>query len=122
MSWGSCGSQWVLEGNQEEFCLINIYSPCNLRDKLLLWDIISLVVRQKERVHTCVIGDFNNIIEEDERAGLGRADSRREMRAFTEFLDRSNLIDVKLQGRKFTWYGRGGRCKSRLDRALINDL
>lgn len=38
-----------------------------------------------------------------------------------EFLKRSKLIDMKLQGRKFTWYRNYGTCKSRLDKALINE-
>lgn len=38
-----------------------------------------------------------------------------------ELVKRCNLVDVNLVGRKFTWYRTNGSCKSRLDRALVND-
>lgn len=52
--------------------------------------------------------------------GVGGEGAGRERRAFREFLERSNLFDVSLSGRKFTWYKYNGTCKSKLDRALIN--
>lgn len=105
-----------------EYCIINVYAPCNNPDeKELLWDRLHMVIQQNEGVYTCVIGDFNTILEEGERAGSGGHVSGREMRAFRHFLESSKLLDVDIQGRKFTWYRTNGSCKSRLDRALVNE-
>lgn len=43
------------------------------------------------------------------------------MREFREFVERNVLIDVGLQGRKFTWYKGNGTCKSRINHALVNE-
>lgn len=128
----SCTSHWGIGGavvvngrwraTGEDFCIVNVYAPCNLRDKLLLWDRLSLIVRQREDVYTCLIGDFNSIIEVGERIGVGSSDSRRDRREFVDFLERCKLLDVHLLGRKFTCYSSGEPCKSRIDRALINEL
>lgn len=48
-------------------------------------------------------------------------EDRRDTREFKEFMDRSRLTDVKLSGRIFTWYKSNGSCKSRIDRALVNE-
>lgn len=53
--------------------------------------------------------------------GVGDDDLSRDKRDFVEFVESSNLIGVNLQGRKFTWYNKRGTCKSRIDRALINE-
>lgn len=127
----SCSSCWgiggavVVNGRDREsgleVCVINIYASCDFRERSLLWDIISMVVRQREEMCTCVFGDFNSILLEGERVGVGEGNSSRERRAFLDFIGSCNLIDVALQGREFTWYNSGGTCKSRLDRALVNE-
>lgn len=127
-----CTSHWNLGGavavngswraSGEELCIINVYAPCQLNGKLLLWDRLSLVVVQRSDPNLCIIGDFNSILEEVERVGLGRSSySARDRLEFKEFLDRCNLTDANLMGRKYTWYKSGGSCKSRIDRALLND-
>lgn len=108
--------------SREEMCIVNVYAPRNLGDKILLWDMIALVVGQKEEVCTCIIRDFNYIMEIRERVGVGGDDSEMDRREFGEFVVRSKLWDVALKGRKYTCYHSGGACKSRLDRALINDV
>lgn len=79
------------------------------------------MVRQWEKVRVCVIGDFNSILVEGERVGVGGDGIARERRMFQDFLEKSNLFDVSLQGRRFTWYRSNGNCESRLDRALVNE-
>lgn len=44
-----------------------------------------------------------------------------EQREFIDFVERSGLINVNMQGRKFTCYSSRGPCKSRIDRELINE-
>lgn len=126
-----CSSGWGIGGaavvngrckrTGEEFCLINVYAPCNRKEKILLWDRLAIVVEQRVETKVCIIGDFNSILFEGERVGESDEDSDRERLDFVEFIERSRLVDIELQGRRFTWYRCGGGCKSRLDRALVND-
>ncbi|KAL8519917.1 hypothetical protein ACS0TY_010740 [Phlomoides rotata] len=43
------------------------------------------------------------------------------MEEFDKFIRDSNLIDLPLSGRSYTWYRPDGSCKSRLDRFLLNE-
>lgn len=69
----------------------------------------------------CVIRDFNAIRCEEERDGIGNGNESREMENFDGFINQNNLLDISLRGRVFTWYRSDGTCKSKLDRALVND-
>ncbi|KAL8469882.1 hypothetical protein ACS0TY_032664 [Phlomoides rotata] len=42
------------------------------------------------------------------------------MDKFEEFINVSNLLEIKMMGKKFTWYRPDGTCKSKLDRLLVN--
>lgn len=53
--------------------------------------------------------------------GVRELDLVRERREFSEFIEKSNLIDLELKGRRFTWYKSDGSCKSRIDNALLNE-
>ncbi|KAL8554575.1 hypothetical protein ACS0TY_002678 [Phlomoides rotata] len=60
---------WRNDGSR--CCLLNIYAPCNLADKLVLWDNIRLVVDQFDDACICVVGDFNSVRRVEERVGRG---------------------------------------------------
>lgn len=96
-------------------------SFCIYEEKLLLWDRLSLVIKQNSGKNLCLIGDFNSILDEVERVGSSGSSSSRDRRKFKEFVDSCNLLDVKLRGMKFTWYKSNDSCKSRIDRALLNE-
>ena len=49
--------------------LINIYSPCNLQDKRMLWENIRQLKYQSPEGYWCIVGDFNNIRNAAERMG-----------------------------------------------------
>lgn len=127
----ACVSSWNLGGavivngrwrtTSEEVCIINVYASCIREEKRNLWDKLAMVVAQSAGACTCIIGDFNSILEDGERAGSGWRVSSAEIQEFREFVEGSRLIDVALQGRKYTWYKPNGTCKSRIDRALINE-
>jgi hypothetical protein len=69
----------------------------------------------------CVVGDFNSVVEPEERRGE-RSDVSltSEMRAFHGFIDDLDLIDLPLLGRRFTWFHANGRLMSRIDRMLVS--
>ncbi|KAL8466630.1 hypothetical protein ACS0TY_035612 [Phlomoides rotata] len=101
--------------------IINVYSSCNLADKLRTWDMIKLVALQNSEECVCVVGDFNAIKEEYERVGRAEFTDQQGIRLFWEFIELSNLIDLPLRGLAYTWYRPDGSCKSRLDHLLVND-
>lgn len=121
----SLGGDVVVNGwwnaTREEFCVINVYASCRREEKMKLWDRLDLVVSQMVNVKLCIIGDFNSIIAAEQRVGSGWRISSREIHEFKLFVVVNRLVDVGLQGRKFTWYNCSGSCKSLLDRALINE-
>ena len=60
------------------------------------------------------MGDFNVVLSTGERIGAFRCD--RSIREFSDWVQGLGLIDIPLQGVKFTW--RRNESKSRLDRGL----
>lgn len=79
------------------------------------------MVAQSSNIPICLIGDMNSILVEDERVGNGGREAAGERRDFREFVDSCRLLDVPLQGRKFTCYKSNGSYRSRIDRTLINE-
>ncbi|KAL8503461.1 hypothetical protein ACS0TY_022272 [Phlomoides rotata] len=104
-----------------DLCLINIYAPCNPRDKKELWGILNMVIDQNMDKLICLAGDFNAVRNEVERVGRSGFTNKREMEDFDKFIRDSNLIDLPLSGRSYTWYRPDDSCKSRLDRFLLNE-
>lgn len=86
-----------------------------------MWDRISTVILQCRGDFICVVGDYNSIRSLGERRGRSEAQNRRDINKFDGFIRGSNLLDMPIQGRKFTYYKPDGTCKSRLDRALVNN-
>lgn len=79
------------------------------------------MVGQWEDSNVCIIGDFNAITEVRERDGEGPGTLSRGSRGLKELIMSCRLTDVRLQGRRFTWYCCNGKCKSKIDRALVNE-
>ena len=44
----------------------------------------------------------------------------REIKGFNDFIEREELVDIPLVGRKFTWFKPNGLVKSRIDRVLVS--
>ncbi|GAU49774.1 hypothetical protein TSUD_141640 [Trifolium subterraneum] len=64
----------------------------------------------------CVYGDFNSVQNGGERCGRGGGVVDAEADKFNEFILNSELIDLPLHGRRFTWSRSDGSSMSRLDR------
>ncbi|KAL8516077.1 hypothetical protein ACS0TY_014670 [Phlomoides rotata] len=101
-------------------CIINVYAPCPLTERKLLWEMIETIVSQNITSCICVIGDFNSIRRESERRGICIVSGMRDMEIFDGFMRNTGLLYMQLHGRSFTWYKADGTCKSRIDRAMIN--
>lgn len=86
-------------------------------DKKVLWNKVSQICLANDQDKVCLIGDFNYIQDDSERANFSyrRSDSE----GFNHLINNANLLDLALLNDQFTWFGPLGR-KSRLDRALVN--
>ncbi|KAL4313311.1 hypothetical protein GQ457_01G010320 [Hibiscus cannabinus] len=95
---------------------INIYGFCNLNDQFRLWE--ELYELKKSWPQPWIVGgDFNAVRSKKERRGQGDRDAG--IQEFNLFIDKCNLVEVPLVGRKFTWIGPGKR-RSKLDRFLVD--
>ncbi|XP_057808558.1 uncharacterized protein LOC131023037 [Salvia miltiorrhiza] len=102
-------------------CIINVYAPVGSGDKRILWDALSSIVEQNTDRSVCILGDFNSVRRRDERVGSGEAFGATDARSFEEFIRENDLEEIKTHGRKFTWYKPNGKCKSKIDRFLVNE-
>ncbi|GKV30536.1 hypothetical protein SLEP1_g39339 [Rubroshorea leprosula] len=96
--------------------LVNVYSPCDLASKRILWENLSNKICSNKG-NWCIAGDFNAIRNLQERKG--GISVRRELKEFNEFIEISGLVNLPMIGRKFTLYQPNGNCMSRLDRFLF---
>lgn len=103
-------------------CFVNVYAPCDMLGKRLLWDKLISLKNSVSSDLWCVSGDFNAVRSPSERRGAtGMSSSqRREAADFNEFIDRMELLDIPLVGRKFTWVRPNGQQMSRLDRVMVS--
>jgi exonuclease III len=85
------------------------------------------VVSLAARVHSlgncnvCLCGDFNPIRSLEERRYVKGSHAVNDFASFNKFIDDCVLIDLPLNGRKFTWFKGDGRSMSRLDRFLLSE-
>lgn len=86
-----------------------------------MWDTIGSIVNQQGYTCICVVGDFNAMRTPTERVGSGDHVDIRDMKALDDFIVRHQLVDLPLVETSFTYYRLDGICKSRVDRALVND-
>ncbi|MCI04316.1 DUF4283 domain protein, partial [Trifolium medium] len=108
---------------QEEIpiAIVNVYAPCEAAKKRVLWEKLSDLLATRPGFRWCVLGDFNSIRMEVERKGVGDFMRREEMIEFDSFITDSELVDLPLIGRKFTWSRIDGSSMSRIDRFLLSE-
>ena len=59
---------WLQEA--ERVHIVNIYSPCDIQNKRLLWDSIKQLKTPTSGGLWCIVGDFNSIRQSAERVGV----------------------------------------------------
>lgn len=71
----SFGHVLVIKGKvistSEEFVIVNVYAPCDLDAKKVLWERMSSLVLDNMNLCLCVCGDFNSVRNVEERKGRG---------------------------------------------------
>ncbi|GLU02749.1 hypothetical protein SLE2022_199870 [Rubroshorea leprosula] len=98
--------------------ILNIYSPCQLSSKRVLWEELQVLINSRKG-KWCLAGDFNAVRRAEERAGCTVVSN--EMREFDAFIHNNELCDLPLIGRKYTWYNSNGQQMSRIDRFLFSE-
>jgi len=121
----SFGHVLVIKGTYivtaEDFVICNVYAPCDLEAKKLLWNRLSSFVSNNSDACLCVCGDFNSVRCVEERKGRGTVFRQTEADYFNKFIIDSLLVDLPICGHLFTWYKGDGVSMSRLDRFLLSD-
>lgn len=111
--------EWVQEA--QLVTLVTIYSPCDVHNKRILWDIVKQLRQSMDGGLWCILGDFNSIRSSDERfTNVQRMIEDSCIREFNEWIDEFEVMEVPWLGRKFTWYRPNGASRSRLDRFLVS--
>ncbi|KAL5154595.1 Transposon TX1 uncharacterized protein [Glycine soja] len=116
----------MLEGrcvnsNQKMF-VVNVYAPCDLAGKRLLWDDLKQLRVSNPPGLWCFMGDFNSIRSQDERLSLSqRSADTLGISEFNQWISDMDLQEIKCAGCSFTWIRPNGSVKSRLDRFLVSD-
>lgn len=98
--------------------LINVYASHDARKKQDLWAYLILIMANNKGSFI-VIGDFNVVWSASERLGSGFSSSPAS--DFNNFIFEAALVDIPMDGRKFTRMDRFGCKLSRLDRFLISE-
>jgi hypothetical protein len=107
--------------SEEESYVANVYGPCEVGAKKWMWDSLSLQLQSLGAKRVCVCGDFNAVRFLDERRSSRIGSHHSDHIPFSRFIDDTFLIDLPLNGHKFTWYKGGGITMSRLDRFLLSE-
>ncbi|XP_016196133.1 uncharacterized protein LOC107637210 [Arachis ipaensis] len=114
------GERWLcVEGIllKNEFCcaFCLVYGAHNRIEKLAVWEELSFIAGLCQ-VPICYMGDFNEVLQVEERKGQDRLTASAE--DFKSWVQDMQLVDLPLTDRKYTWF-RGRSC-SRIDRVLVS--
>ena len=83
------------------FFLTAIYASPNFTKRKILWNYLK-DLSPSIRLPWVLLGDFNDMLSEDETmGGLPLTSSR--INAFQDYLDYCGLMDLGFHGPKFTW-------------------
>ncbi|GKV42785.1 hypothetical protein SLEP1_g50152 [Rubroshorea leprosula] len=103
--------------SKQQCFLINVYGPNDRQKRAKLWEELRRMKTDKEG-HWLIAGDFNAVRGPEERRGKIRESPG--MNDFDEFIVATDLVDVKLTNRRYTWYKPDGTARRRLDRFLLS--
>ncbi|KAL6224775.1 hypothetical protein ACLB2K_003630 [Fragaria x ananassa] len=102
------------DGSGITWRLTGFYGQPLAANRHLSWDLLQALSRDSS-LPWIVVGDFNEILHEDEKEG-GLARNPNQILRFQGALDDAELFDLGFRGAPFTWKGGDVRC--RLDRAV----
>lgn len=101
--------------------VVNIYSPCNIQEKRVLWDNVSQLKNQIPGGYWCILGDFNSVRSPVERIGSSQRGSvDGSIAEFNNWIEELEVEEAPWVGKRFTWFRPNDSAKSRLDRFLVS--
>nr|GEY90826.1 RNA-directed DNA polymerase, eukaryota [Tanacetum cinerariifolium] len=106
------------KGIQGDIYLVCIYGPHVGNQKISLWDRLCNLMNSEVDVW-CLFRDFNEVRSADDRKNT--TFNTKEADEFNEFINRAQLIDISMGGRRFTRVSDDGKKFSKLDRFLVSD-
>ncbi|XP_016206246.1 uncharacterized protein LOC107646584 [Arachis ipaensis] len=114
------GERWlcvegVLLKNNFNCAFLLVYGAHNRDEKVVVWEELSYIAGLCQ-VPCCFMGDFNEIVQVEERKGTGNLTASAE--DFKNWIQDMHLVDLPLNDRKYTWF-RGSSC-SRIDKVMVS--
>ncbi|XP_071714890.1 uncharacterized protein [Rutidosis leptorrhynchoides] len=107
---------WV--GSGGESIIVNIYGPHNDIGKKEMWGFLDGLMMGVDSAWV-LCGDFNEVRCQSERLNCVFSQSRASR--FNDFIDRNSLIEIPINGKRFTRVSGDGIKISKLDHFLVND-
>ncbi|XP_071712699.1 uncharacterized protein [Rutidosis leptorrhynchoides] len=107
---------WV--GFGHDTIIVNVYGPHCDKDKKKMWEALDNLMLSVDSAWV-LCGDFNEVREHSDRLNCVFHEAR--ARRFNEFSTRNSLIEVSINGRKFTRISDDGTKFSKLDRFLVSN-
>jgi len=107
----------------EEYTVIDIYSPNHYRDKAMCWESVKEEAQEDPRRNIVIGGDLNLVRHIDEKLG-GNYFSDPSRATLEDIIEAHKLLDIPPSNGRFTWSNkRSGahNIKERLDRILIQE-
>ncbi|XP_071728915.1 uncharacterized protein [Rutidosis leptorrhynchoides] len=101
-----------------ESIIVNVYGPHNDVGKRLLWDSLSGLISNIDTTWL-LCGDFNEVREASDRLNSQFIQYR--ATCFNNFILSNNLIEIPINGKRFTRISDDGLKFSKLDRFLVLD-
>ncbi|XP_057734711.1 uncharacterized protein LOC130950198 [Arachis stenosperma] len=98
-----------------------VYGHPDFKRRKELWNELTCV-DNNFHVPRAFIGDFNDVIAQHEKVGMHPKPTS-QIDTFRYFIDKNALMDLELQGTKYTWFSNprnGFVTKERIDRVLAN--
>ncbi|XP_071733556.1 uncharacterized protein [Rutidosis leptorrhynchoides] len=108
---------WV--GSGKESIIVNIYGPHDDASKKIMWRSLDSILLGIESVWV-LCGDFNEVRIESDRKNCEF--NRRRASKFNDLINRNKLIEIPINGRRFTRISDDGVKFSKLDRFLVSNL
>ncbi|XP_071694838.1 uncharacterized protein [Rutidosis leptorrhynchoides] len=106
------------DGSDHDSIIVNVYGPHNDEKKKKMWGALDELLNSVDSAWV-VCGDFNEVICHSDRLNCTFHHARASR--FNDFILKNNLIEIPINGRRFTRISDDGTKFSKLDRFLVND-
>ncbi|GJS21009.1 RNA-directed DNA polymerase, eukaryota, reverse transcriptase zinc-binding domain protein [Tanacetum coccineum] len=118
-----CSDNYIIvEGNWKnsinDYYIINVYGPQHQPDKSNLWSYLCVFIQDHIR-RVILFCDLNKVRSESKR--FGSTFSSGDATIFNSFIHDTDVIDLPMGGRHFTWVNKVEYKMSKLDRFRISD-